>query len=312
MISELGERLVARPSIALAELIKNSFDADATQATVLLQTVTTSNGTIIVEDNGSGMTFEAIRDHWMIIATTDKKINPISPKYNRSRTGEKGIGRFAVGRLANKLYVHSVAQREDGSKEQVYVGFNWRKDFQPGRDLSKIPIYYERKHVPNDTQTGVTLMLEDLKDLWNDFEIKAVRRDLMRLVNPFGSSEVLKASGENAKEADPGFSIILEVPDFPDLSGKLNEYVMAGAWATVMGEIDDNGNATYAIEIHDTGEKNTFKLNDFESDFKQLVGASFIIHYFLYDDKNRFREFRLRFQRCYELCPSSFRCQNIY
>lgn len=289
LISELGERLVARPSIALAELIKNSYDADATRATVLLEEVTTPNGTIIVEDNGSGMTFEAIRDQWMRIATTDKIDNPISPKYGRARTGAKGIGRFAVGRLADKMYVHSVAQREDGSKEQIYVGFDWRKDFKPGHDLRKIPVHYERKTVPQETDTGVTLLLENLKDLWSEGEVSALRRDLLGLVNPFGYSEVLSSTEDDSMTIDPGFSIVLEMPEFPDHEGELSEYVMAGAWATLTGGIDENGNATYAIEIHDTGEKDTFKLNDFENEFRQLVGVSFIIHYFVYEGK-RFRD----------------------
>lgn len=288
LISELGERLVARPSIALSELIKNSYDADATKVRVLLQNVSTPNGTIIVEDNGSGMTFEVIRDQWMRIATTDKINNPVSPKYGRARTGAKGVGRFAVGRLANKLFVHSVAQGEDGSKEQVYVGFYWHKDFEPGHDLRKIPIHYERKTVPDETNTGVTLLLEDLKDQWSEGEVSALRRDLLGLVNPFGYSEVLSLNDLNSTSIDPGFSVILEVPEFPDYEGELSEYVMAGAWATLTGEIKENGDATYAIEIHDTGETITFKPSDFMSEFRQLVGVSFIIHHFVYESK-RFR-----------------------
>jgi len=285
LISELGERLVARPSIALAELIKNSYDADATLATVLLQDVTTPKGTIIVEDNGSGMTFEAIRDHWMRIATTDKIDNPISPKYNRARTGAKGIGRFAVGRLANKLYVSSVAQRKDGSKEQVYVGFDWRQDFKPGQNLRKIPIRYERKIVSEETDTGVILLLEDLKELWSEDEVAALRRDLLGLVNPFGYSEILKTSKDNSINVDPGFSVVLEVAEFPNFSGKLSEYVMAGAWATLTGEINEDGDAAYTIEIHHTDQKDIFRLDDFESEFQQLAGASFIIHHFVYESK---------------------------
>ncbi len=283
LISELGERLVARPSIALAELIKNAYDADATQVTVLLQDVTTRDGTIIVEDNGAGMTFEAIRDKWMRIATTDKLENPISPMYGRSRTGAKGIGRFAVGRLANKLSVYSVAQREDGTKEGVNVWFDWRRDFPPGRNLQEVSVYFNRKSVQQEEKTGVTLLLEVLKDLWNEEEISAIRRDLLGLVNPFGYSPILTSDIDASQKLDPGFSVILEVPEFPEYEGELSEYVMSGAWSTLTGDIDENGIARYTIEIHHAGETKTYTLSGHEQDFRQLVGASFTVHHFVYE-----------------------------
>ena len=34
LLRELGERLVGKPHIALAELVKNSYDADATEVTI--------------------------------------------------------------------------------------------------------------------------------------------------------------------------------------------------------------------------------------------------------------------------------------
>ncbi len=283
LISELGERLVARPSIALAELIKNAYDADATQVTVLLQDVTTHNGTIIVEDNGVGMTFEAIRDKWMRIATTDKLENPISSMYGRSRTGAKGIGRFAVGRLANKLSVYSVAQREDGTKEGVNVWFDWRRDFQPGRNLQEVSVHFDRKSVRQEEKTGVTLLVENLKDLWNEEEISAIRRDLLGLVNPFGYSPILTSDIDASQKLDPGFSVILEVPEFPEYEGELSEYVMSGAWSTLTGDIDEKGIARYTIEIHHTGETKTYTLSGHEQDFRQLVGASFTVHHFVYE-----------------------------
>ena len=107
LLFELGEHLVTRASVALAELIKNAYDADATQVNVLLENVgktsDVNQSVIIIEDNGIGMTYDDVRENWMRIATPDKRRNPISPKYGRNRTGAKGIGRFAARRLANSL-----------------------------------------------------------------------------------------------------------------------------------------------------------------------------------------------------------------
>ena len=95
LLFELGERLVARKSVALAELVKNSYDADATKAVVRLQDVTKEHGQIVVEDNGTGMTLQMIKRTWMRIATDDKDRNPVSLVYGRPLAGAKGIGRFA-------------------------------------------------------------------------------------------------------------------------------------------------------------------------------------------------------------------------
>ncbi|PYV15512.1 MAG: hypothetical protein DMG21_14840 [Acidobacteria bacterium] len=87
LLFELGERLVARKSVALAELVKNSYDADATKAVVRLHNVTKEHGQITVEDNGAGMTPPMIKKTWMRIATDDKDRNPVSIIYGRPRAG---------------------------------------------------------------------------------------------------------------------------------------------------------------------------------------------------------------------------------
>ena len=60
LLIQLGQQLVAKPSIALAELVKNAYDADATQVTLRMQNVDKPGGTISIEDDGHGMTFEEI------------------------------------------------------------------------------------------------------------------------------------------------------------------------------------------------------------------------------------------------------------
>lgn len=141
ILFQLGERLVAKNSIALAELIKNSYDADATRVTVLLEGVTKVGGTIIVEDNGSGMTYDDIVNSWMRIATSHKVDKSVSSRYCRPLTGAKGIGRFASRKLANRLTLSSVAiiNPETKEKEKIVVDFDW-SSFESGKVLSAIPV----------------------------------------------------------------------------------------------------------------------------------------------------------------------------
>ena len=129
LIVELGERLVARRSVALAELIKNAYEADATEVIVSFEAVTGPNGSIYVLDNGSGMTLEAMRRGWMQTATNDATVNALSTKFGRPRTGAKGGGRFACGRLASQLSLESISS-VPGGWERVSAEFNWR-EFEP-------------------------------------------------------------------------------------------------------------------------------------------------------------------------------------
>src|SRR5579863_9895155 len=69
LLQELGERLVAKPEVALVELIKNSYDADASFCEVSLGG---RAKTIVIRDDGYGMSFDQFSQRWMRIATANK------------------------------------------------------------------------------------------------------------------------------------------------------------------------------------------------------------------------------------------------
>ena len=116
LLFELGEKLLTNRAVALAELAKNSYDADATRVEVHMKSVKKLGGTIIVKDDGIGMNFNDFERTWMRIATIDKEENPITTKYKRKKAGEKGIGRFACRRLSKKLILKSVS-----AKKGIYI-----------------------------------------------------------------------------------------------------------------------------------------------------------------------------------------------
>ncbi len=97
LLFQLGEKLVTDRAVALAELVKNGYDADATLVIVKMEEVKVKGGTITIVDNGVGMTPSRFQETWMRIATIDKEENPISSKYGRQKAGEKGIGRLLAG-----------------------------------------------------------------------------------------------------------------------------------------------------------------------------------------------------------------------
>ena len=123
----IGRELITDRITALFELLKNSYDANSTRVDIIFENVTYKDNDenligskITIRDNGYGMSFSDIRDKWMVIGTANKRKNPISPDpFNRRCVGEKGIGRFAVDKLGNKVEITT----KKGYK-QYFILFN--------------------------------------------------------------------------------------------------------------------------------------------------------------------------------------------
>ncbi len=143
LMSQLGEQLIKDESIAVLELIKNSYDADARDVRIYMENLETpKSAVIIIEDNGDGMSLDTVKNCWMEPGTDNKEKklkdmmeNNVRSKLNRLPMGEKGIGRFGVHKLGNKI---TLITHAEGSKE-ICVQIDWTV-FNSNKYLSDIPI----------------------------------------------------------------------------------------------------------------------------------------------------------------------------
>lgn len=119
-ISQLGRELVTDFVTALVELIKNSYDADAYGVKIILDKPNTPHSKIVLVDTGFGMTQADFENKWMVIGTNNKITVPYTPK-GRKKAGKKGIGRFSVERLAEKVKIVSFPNGE----APYEVNINW-------------------------------------------------------------------------------------------------------------------------------------------------------------------------------------------
>jgi len=116
LILQLGDRLIANEKIAISEIVKNSYDACARKVTVTMNDIDNPDkGEIIILDNGKGMDLDILENVWMEPGTDYKekqlennKLSECSSlsndeKFSRLPIGEKGIGRFGVHKLGNKI-----------------------------------------------------------------------------------------------------------------------------------------------------------------------------------------------------------------
>lgn len=148
VIDRLGTELVARHETAVSELIKNSYDADAKSASINFLNVDNIGGTLIIEDNGNGMTRDQLVNGFMKISSTSKIHEPVSPIFKRKRAGKKGIGRFSTQRLGNKLTVITQTENSDFALKVVV---DWEKYKMDG-DLIFVTNFIEE--IPKTKEKG--------------------------------------------------------------------------------------------------------------------------------------------------------------
>ena len=122
LINRLGTELVGKKETAVSELVKNAYDADATLVKLIFENSNEEGGILQIEDNGSGMSRNELINGFMKISSTEKVRNPLSPKYNRNRAGRKGIGRFAVQRLADELIILT---KKRGTEHAYRLTIDW-------------------------------------------------------------------------------------------------------------------------------------------------------------------------------------------
>src|SRR5262245_19267655 len=119
VLEHLGIQIYQSTVNALAELVANAWDADATEVRITLPAQLEPTAQIIVSDTGSGMTFLDCQDHYLNVGWPKRGENPDakSPRRHRSVLGRKGIGKFAGFGIAETIKVLTVSE-ETGERTE--------------------------------------------------------------------------------------------------------------------------------------------------------------------------------------------------
>jgi signal transduction histidine kinase len=286
LLEELGENLVTRNHVAVGELIKNAYDADATEVVLEFKNAKaddTSDSEIAVIDDGTGMTLEEVRDDFMRIATTNKRRNPISEKFGREKAGDKGIGRFACRRLAHILDITTVAKIDDGVYQRTSLNIDWR-DYEADQEIEEVSFPVKVENVTEEEEpeisTKTELRLKNLQESWTEREFNTLRRNVSDLA-------VVQAQDRPEGEVpDPGFDIKFRAPEFDMGDGSLSKQVHDAGWGCLEGEITEDGTVSLELEAKLIGERSY----SFSYETEGLGGTSFKISYIPLDNKEHFRD----------------------
>ena len=278
----IGRGLITNDFVAVFELVKNSFDAHATSVRILFD-----DDRIVITDDGKGMSETDILDKWLFVAYSAKREGTEDADYrddisqrSREYAGAKGVGRFSCDRLGSRLQLSS---RSQGRSVQV-LNVNWarfekdaRKEFGKIKvQLSKAPQFPDPNTQP-ESEHGTVLSISKLRSTWDRAKLQKLKRELMKLINPFDEEstgfqiEIIAPEQQDDDERDADYNE--NIPDGKDLklvvNGKVENpilKILSGRTTAIHvnfidygkaieSRLEDRGELIYHIE-----EKNIYRL----------------------------------------------------
>lgn len=276
----IGQDLINDDNIAIVELVKNGIDAGANSVKIEFSTSTSS---IFIEDDGSGMSIDDIKNKWLNIAYSEKKNSSNS---DRVLAGNKGVGRFACDRLGRKLDMYT----RRGTGDLLHLAVNWiafenKKDLES--TIQKIDVQLAKikdekvveahlnRAVPKH---GTLLVITDLRQNWDRDKLTLLKRNLERFVNPIavfdkGSVEIsLKAEAESLRDTN--------ALSHNKINGRIENQVFTKLkfnTTYIESTIDQDGE-TITTELFHDGNR-IYRLVEKNDDYKLLKNIHVVLHY---------------------------------
>jgi signal transduction histidine kinase len=210
LLQMLGDELIGSSRLAVFELVKNAYDADASEVKVVFNHISDKNACIVVKDNGEGMDLDTITNVWLEPGADyrqkQRRSGFRSGRFHRLPLGEKGVGRFAVHKLGNIIELRT---RRKGHPEYT-VFINWG-EYAQHRYMDEAPVSIQVSAAPifSEESSGTQIIISELSDTWNRSDIRRLWSNVKSISSPTRSPE--------------GFSVELEVPGHADwLTGLLD------------------------------------------------------------------------------------------
>lgn len=183
----LGDQLIRDANLAVFELVKNAYDADATLSSVTLENPDSNTlGRIVIQDDGVGMDENILRNVWMVIATDHRTLqrahNTRSPRFNRFPLGEKGLGRLSIHKLGR--FIRLITRVEGG--DEIVLEFDWDKlETAETLDAAGINLVRRTPEVFLGETHGTRLEVTKLRETWSRGELRKLHRAVNSLCSPY-------------------------------------------------------------------------------------------------------------------------------
>jgi len=209
ILAHLGEDLIKNESIALFELIKNSYDACASHCIVDFTFDKGRLTKLTIKDDGYGMNKTVIENTWLVVGTDNKKKNLIPNQCGRIPLGEKGIGRLGIHKLGSKITL--ISKSKNSKEVKLYIDWNQLEAANSIEDFSIELLENDTPKIFKHT-TGLLIIVENLKTQWDRRQLREVHRNITSLNSPF-----VEHNDAFTVKATTNTDVFEGLPDFEDI-----------------------------------------------------------------------------------------------
>lgn len=260
ILQRLGEELIASLDQGIIELVKNAYDADALNCTVRLIGTDSLGGTVIITDDGDGMTADDIRDGWLVLGRS-RKAPSNRTRLGRLPAGSKGLGRLGALRMGDKALLVTHPFSEPGISYSLELQWS---DFASADVVEDVELNIRR--VASKLCPGTRIEIHGLKKVTAEREVRRLARELLLLADPFG---------------DPaGFKLDLVAPEFKEIENLVRTAYFDDCEFRLVASLDPNGSVVAKVFDRSGRVRWTSRVNDFSEPY-YAPAATFELWVFL-------------------------------
>lgn len=252
ILARLGEELIPHPDLGVMELVRNSYDADATWCEVTLVNAARAGGTLVVSDNGHGMTPDEIAGGFLHIGRSSKTESKTTLHYARRKVGEKGLGRLASLRLGREIEVITRPFSTPGIAHRLTIDWAAYDNVNSVDEVALEVQTYETSEEP-----GTKVIIKRLREKFESEGAKRLARSLLLLSGAFGAngdfSGHASKSGPTSTDwksppsRDPGFVVTMDAPEYKVLTRAVSQGYFDEHEFKLTAELDADGLASAVL-----------------------------------------------------------------
>lgn len=285
----VGKDLINDDNIAIVELVKNAYDAGAEDVLVRFEGFTKQGKTsaasrIVIADKGRGMDLGDIKDKWLNIAYSEKKLT--HQENGAYLAGNKGIGRFSCDRLGERLDL--LTRSKEGVLLRLEIAWSdFEVEGDKDRTIQQVELVVkdiqEREAadiagLTNFPANGTALVISNLRSVWDRDKLLELKKSLEKFLNPnqlfLRNKFRIAFQAPDLEEGDKGkdYSEQINVEIKNQIFDKL-EFNSTYIDSTISPE-----DGTIKTELHHEGEA-VFKLVERNASYPLLKEARIVIYY---------------------------------